>query len=141
CSMAFFKKKEMISSGRGENIFYGVDIKGRMSLIDMIVIIMTDFKLPLYNLNFVSNFFLDERKHDVKANDMFKIYENLISAKKQLKSEFNATNLVNYHNATKEYARVGAYCIQDSELVNKLFVLHESWIWLCTQGGIYNVTP
>lgn len=141
CSIAYYKKKEMISSGRGENIFYGVDIKGRLSMIDMIVIIMTDFKLPHYNLGFVSNYFIHEGKHEVTANEMFKIYAALIGARDEYNKNPSVLNGVKYEMAKSEYGRVGAYCIQDSELVNKLFVLHESWIWLCTQGGIYNVTP
>lgn len=153
CSIAPFKKKEMNSSGRGENVYTGVDIVGRLSMIDMMVIIKTDYKLAHYNLNFVSQTYLDEGKHDISAGEMFKIFENLQNATRAYNKAKNelikcVITLEDFQKlkldlikAENEYARVGLYCVQDSELVNRLFVLHNSWIWLSTQGGIYNVNP
>lgn len=141
CSLAPFKTKDMNSNGRGENKFYGVEIKGRMTMVDMYVIIKVDHKLPQYNLNYVSKLFLQEGKREVTANEMFKIYENIESTRKEFEKKQSKINKENYLKAQFEYARVGDYCIQDSELVNKLFVKLNGWIWMYTQGGIYGVNP
>lgn len=143
CSIAPFKVKEMTSSGRGENKFEGVEIKGRMSLVDMCVIAQTDYKssLKMFNLNFVSLHFLGEGKRDVSANEMFKIFEEWKTAWKNHKEKNTKKNQERLEKAEKEYGRVGDYCIQDSELVNRLMVKLKTWSWLCSQASVYGVNP
>lgn len=136
CSTAPFKRKDMTSSGRGENVFEGIELKGRMSMVDMCVIVKTDYKnnLKLFNLNYVSNVFLKESKRDVSAREMFGIYRNYMEALSTGEED-------KIEKWKSEYGRVGDYCIQDSELVNKLMVKLKTWSWLCTQSAIYGVNP
>lgn len=62
------------SSGYGHNEINLLDMDGRI-MIDMLPIIRRDYKLPLYNLGYVSNFFLGRTKHPVTAKEMFETYE------------------------------------------------------------------
>lgn len=62
------------SKAYGYNDKSWVDFPGRLNL-DMLPIIRRDYKLPKYDLNTVGLSFLDRGKHDVKAEEMFTIYE------------------------------------------------------------------
>ena len=72
----FFSPKAWKSSGYGYNQIDIVYFPGRIS-IDMLPLIRRDFKLPKYDLDTVSKYFLDRGKHDVSAKEMFRIYEEL----------------------------------------------------------------
>jgi DNA polymerase elongation subunit (family B) len=65
------------SSGYGHNDINFLDMEGRIS-IDMYPIFRRDYKLQLYNLDFVSKAFLGKGngKHDVNYKDIFKAYDN-----------------------------------------------------------------
>ncbi len=62
------------SSGYGHNEINIMEMDGRI-MIDLLPIIRRDYKLPLYNLGFVSNYFLGRTKHPVTAKYMFQAYE------------------------------------------------------------------
>lgn len=64
--------------GFNDNIF--IDFPGRIS-IDMYLIIKRGYKLAKYDLDTVSKKFLKRGKHNVKAEEMFKIYEELKTQK------------------------------------------------------------
>ena len=143
CSAAPYIVKEMTSSGRGENIFRGVRIKGRMSMVDMYVIVLADYKttLSMFSLNYVSDYFLRETKRDVKTNEMFAIFKEWAQSYRAVAGEPSLKNQERLQKAQKEYGRVGDYCIQDSELTNKLMVKLNTWNWMCSQAMAYGVDP
>jgi DNA polymerase elongation subunit (family B) len=62
------------SSGYGHNEINIIKTEGRI-MIDLLPIIRRDYKLSLYNLGYVSNFFLGRTKHPVTAKYMFESYE------------------------------------------------------------------
>jgi len=62
------------SSGYGHNEINMLEMDGRI-MVDLLPIIRRDYKLPLYNLGYVSNYFLGRTKHDVTAKQMFEAYE------------------------------------------------------------------
>lgn len=62
------------SSGYGHNEINLLEMDGRI-MVDLLPIIRRDYKLPLYNLGYVSNYFLGRTKHDVTAKQMFETYE------------------------------------------------------------------
>lgn len=64
------------SSGYGYNNNVILQMAGRIS-IDMLLVAKRDYKLPRYNLDTVANNFLGRGKHDISAQEMFKIYEEL----------------------------------------------------------------
>ena len=68
------------SSGYGHNEINLLEMDGRV-MIDLLPIIRRDYKLPLYNLGFTSNFFLGRTKHPVTAKEMFESYEFGLDAK------------------------------------------------------------
>jgi DNA polymerase elongation subunit (family B) len=70
------------SSGYGHNEINLLDMDGRV-MIDLLPIIRRDYKLPLYNLGFVSNYFLGRTKHDVSAKYMFECYELGLDSKEK----------------------------------------------------------
>lgn len=68
------------SSGYGHNEINLLRMDGRI-MVDLLPIVRRDYKLPLYNLGFVSNYFLGRTKHDVSAQYMFESYELGLDAK------------------------------------------------------------
>jgi len=62
------------SSGYGHNEINLLDMDGRI-MVDLLPIIRRDYKLPLYNLGYVSTYFLGRTKHPVTAKEMFESYE------------------------------------------------------------------
>lgn len=108
------------SSAYGNNDMCVLEMAGRIS-IDMLPIIRRNFKLEKYNLDYVSVYFLNMRKHPIKAKDMFEIYE-----------------MKDPRIRAREMARVGDYCVQDSRL--PLFLMDKLYTWIdlnemsCTVG-------
>lgn len=51
-----------------------IEMEGRI-MVDLYPIIQKDYKLKLYNLGFVSTYFLGRTKHPVTAREMFEAYE------------------------------------------------------------------
>jgi DNA polymerase elongation subunit (family B) len=62
------------SSAYGHNDINLLTMDGRI-MIDLLPIIRRDYKLKLYNLNFVGNYFVGRSKLDVNAREMFETYE------------------------------------------------------------------
>lgn len=71
--------KSWKSSAYGYNKINILEMDGRIS-IDMLPIVRRDYKLDKYDLDTVGKFFLKKGKHDMKAADMFRIYELYESA-------------------------------------------------------------
>ena len=69
------------SSGYGHNEINMLEADGRI-FIDLLPVIKRDFKLNLYNLGFVSNYFLGRTKHPITAKEMFETYELNLAADK-----------------------------------------------------------
>jgi len=62
------------SSGYGHNEINILEMDGRI-MIDLLPLIRRDYKLSLYNLGFVSTYFLGRTKHPITAREMFETYE------------------------------------------------------------------
>nr|QBK92039.1 MAG: DNA polymerase elongation subunit family B [Pithovirus LCPAC304] len=75
---------EWSSGAYGLNVIYDLKMDGRIN-IDLLPIIRRDYKLLKYTLDFVSNYFLGTRKHDITAPDMFWIYEQLNESERDFK--------------------------------------------------------
>lgn len=69
------------SSAYGHNEINLLEMDGRIS-VDLYPIIKRDYKLPLYNLGYVSNYFLGRTKHPVTAVEMFETFELYLDSKK-----------------------------------------------------------
>lgn len=74
-------KREWSSSAYGTVTICNLEMDGRIN-IDLLPIVKRDYKLDKYTLDFVCKNFLKRGKHDVKASQMFKIYEFMSEAKK-----------------------------------------------------------
>lgn len=94
---------------------------GRIS-VDMLPIIRRDHKLSKYDLGTVSTHFLSRTKHDIKAQEMFKIYEDFMKT-----------------GETHELTKVVRYCIEDSELTLDLFEKMNTWIGLIELSNIVGI--
>lgn len=79
--MPIMTSKSWKSSAYGHNRINILQMEGRIS-IDMLPIVRRDFKLDKYDLNSVCLHFLKKGKHDIKAAEMFRIYERLTAAQK-----------------------------------------------------------
>lgn len=145
------------SSAYRSQEFHTLDMEGRIS-IDLLPLIRRDFKLPLYNLNFVSNHFLGKGKHDVSAKQMFETFElqdylnyNLENDKTKIPESFKKLHKgkdveKEWIEKGKEYVldemrKVVDYCVVDSDLVVDLFEKINVWISLISLASIMGITP
>jgi len=91
--------------GHTDNSF--LDFPGRIS-IDMLPIIRRGHKLPKYDLDTVGNAFLKRGKHDIKAAQMFKYYED------SMKSNLN------YEKCIKEWIELKGSIAENEESILSL---------------------
>jgi DNA polymerase elongation subunit (family B) len=136
--------KSWKSGAYGHNSINNLVMEGRIS-IDMLPIVRRDYKLDKYNLDFVCNYFIKKGKHDVKAKEMFEIYELLESSQIKYDAELKKGEVTEktkeeYEHAKNEMSRVGAYCLEDSALVIDLFEKLNVWIGLVELSSIVGVT-
>ena len=73
-------QKKWSSKAYGEQQNHFLDFPGRIS-IDLFPIIKRSHRLPKYDLSSVGQKFVKRGKHDIKAPEMFKIYEDLTKYK------------------------------------------------------------
>lgn len=154
CSRLIYDKTTMSSkswkSGAyGYNTIEMLNMEGRIS-IDMLPIIRRDYKLDKFTLDFVCKHFLGVGKHDIKADEMFTIFEDMSLARKNKKLHpemFDPTNdgfdkqlSDEYNKAVSDTTRVMAYCIQDSELVIDLIEKVNTWVTLTVMSNIVGVS-
>ena len=110
-----------------------LEAEGRLN-IDMYPIIKRDTKLDRYTLDFVSNHFLGQGKNDVTPKQMFEIHARAMKAEESGDQE-------KINEASKETAKVGAYCVQDSYLCIALLKKLNTWIGLTETSNIVSITP
>ena len=148
------------SSAYKNQDFNILEMEGRIS-IDLLPLIKRDFKLPLYNLGFVSNHFLKKTKHPVTAKQIFETYELQSCLKEDYKADEakipesfkvlcktkGIDNLrdewIREHKqyALDEMKKVVEYCVVDSDLVVDLFEKLNVWIGLISMSNIMGITP
>lgn len=134
-----------------------LQMEGRIS-IDLLPIVKRDYKLDKYDLNTVCKKFIGKTKHDIKASEMFLIYEDmrrtlaawiLIAKEAQdnptlLKDPEYLTRReaaqIAFDEAKAETTRVLEYCIRDSELVIELMEKMNIWVGLVEMSNIVGTT-
>lgn len=122
------------SSGAGKNNITLLKHKGRIDC-DLLPNIRRLYKLRQYTLQFVSMTYLGEGKHDVKAKDMFRIYEDAQGENKGV--------LAKDHDGTERILTmtdVAAYCVQDSILPIRLFDNRKLWYHLSSLSSAAGVS-
>ena len=129
-----FSSFEWKSGAYGKQMISNLDMQGRIS-IDLLPIIRRDYKLPKYDLGSVCTEFIGKTKHDVRAIEMFQIYERLTLSYKN-----RELDPLRYEKAKAEMTIVMAYCIQDSELVIELMEKINIWEGLAEMSSIMGVT-
>lgn len=140
---AYLTTKTWKSSAYGWNKINILHMEGRIS-IDMLPLIKRDYKLDKYDLDFVARYFLDGHgKHDVKAAEMFRIFEQNRQATAAWiqagQPEFGPEK-DQYERGKEEMTRVMRYCLQDAELVVDLFDKLNIWIALVEMSNIVGVS-
>lgn len=126
------------SSGAGKNSITLINHEGRIP-IDMLPNIRRLYKLRQYTLQFVSMKYLGEGKNDVKAKDMFRIYEDC-------HGENKGVLVKDKDEKGKDRERiltmtdVAAYCVQDSVLPIKLFDNRKLWYHLSSLSSAAGVS-
>lgn len=122
-------EREWKSAAYGIMSITRLNCEGRLC-VDLHTIIRRDYKLDMYNLDFVSKHFLKVGKHDVKAKTIFKYYQEFKEAKRNNQlTEEHINNMI----------RVGEYCIQDSCLCADLMMKLNTWIMLVEMSSIVQV--
>jgi DNA polymerase elongation subunit (family B) len=119
-----------------------LNMEGRISL-DLLPIMSKDHKLDKYTLDFISKKFIGKTKHDVKPQEMFAIYEEVVKATKEYKAYVNnpeaycrETIRNNLMQARSKMGKVMEYCIQDSELVIELLEKLSIWESVTEMAGV-----
>lgn len=93
-------RKEIFSSGAyGDSEFYRFYIPGRLNYDLLIHYKRGMKKYPSYKLDFIANEILKEGKNEVSVKEIFKAYKE---------------------GKPDQIAKIGKYCIQDTELLQKL---------------------
>lgn len=93
------KKEFFSSSAYGDSEFWRMYIPGRLNYDLLIHFKRGMKKYPSYKLDYISNEILQEGKHDVGAKEIFGYYED---------------------GSPSKIKEIGEYCIQDTELLQKL---------------------
>ena len=128
---------------------------GRIS-VDMMPYIKRDHKLPMYNLNSVSKYFLGENKVDLKPHEMFEIHKKFIDLEEELNKIVGENSYDNFEQVyqtmdgeqkerfkdlLESNDKIIEYNVQDSVLVIRLFEKLNAWISLIELSSIVRVTP
>lgn len=122
------------SSGGGKNSITLLQHDGRFD-VDMLPNLRRLYKLRQYTLQFVSMEYLNEGKHDIKAQDMFKIYEDSRGENKGV-----LVKDIDGEMKIKTMTDVAAYCVQDSILPIKLFDNRKIWYHLSSLSAAAGVS-
>lgn len=118
--IAMVDKSWFSKNGRHNKRLY-VPIPGCINF-DLMVYARKELKLIRYTLNEVAKSLLNEEKHDVSAQDMFKAFD-------ALRKERNEETL-------EEMTRIVRYCVQDSDLVLNIIDKIQLWINLVETSNI-----
>ena len=105
------------SSAYGNQEFKFLDCEGRL-FVDLFPLIQRDYKFDVYNLKYVSTYFLGSTKEDLSPKGIFKCYRDF---------------------TPKSLGVVAKYCIKDSLLVVQLFEKIQTWIGLCEMAKTCNI--
>ena len=92
-----FREKKLSSSALGDNVFWLIEMPGRV-LVDLMKVVMRDHKLESYKLDSVAFHFTGEKKRDVSPQDIFRLQDG----------------------SADDRAVIADYCVQDCELCNRL---------------------
>ena len=118
------KEINWASSAYGKQELCFIEMEGRIT-IDLLTLVRREFKLDNYKLETVSNHFLQSHKDPLTHLDIFRAYETGVQ------------------DITKDglqlLAECGKYCVQDSDLVRRLFEKLQVWIVLNEMGKVCNV--
>lgn len=141
---ACMTSKTWQSGAYGHQSINILQMEGRIS-VDLLPIIKRDYKLDKYTLDTVCSKFIGKTKHDVKAKEMFTIYEEMKNAKQNLEKVFEEKEdstlaLKEFEHARSEMTKVMAYCVQDSELVLELMENINVWVGLVELSNIVGTT-
>ena len=154
---AYMTSKNWKSGAYGHQSINILQMEGRIS-IDLLPIVKRDYKLDKYDLNSVCKKFINKTKHDVKATEMFIIYEdmrNMLTKLVEINEESqNNPSLLDdpdyikrkdkaqedFDKAKDETTKVMEYCIQDSELVIDLMEKMNIWVGLVEMSNIVGTT-
>jgi DNA polymerase delta subunit 1 len=95
---ASYYEKKLSSSGLGDNELKIIKIPGRLAM-DIFKVIQPEYKLDQYTLNFVSNYFLKDKKEDLSPQELFSNFKK---------------------GTPSDICEIATYCVQDCVLCNKL---------------------
>ena len=115
CCHAVEKEIRWASAAYSVQNFYFLDAEGCL-FIDLLPVIRRDYKFDNYRLKTISEHFIGDTKDPITPKEIFASYARLQSKDK------NRFHLL---------SQVGKYCVQDSNLVLRIFDKIQTWIGLC----------
>jgi DNA polymerase elongation subunit (family B) len=127
------------SKAYGNNSMSTLNISGRIS-IDLLPVIKRDNKFESYTLNYVCEHFLNKKKYDVTAPQMFTYYEQIKDAVANYKNKPSQETYDALEFAKIKTTEVMEYCIRDSELCIDLMENQDVWVGMIELSNIVGVT-
>lgn len=127
------------SKAYGNNSMSTLNMSGRIS-IDLLPVIKRDNKFESYTLNYVCEYFLNKKKYDVTAPEMFTYYEQIKEAVENYKNFPTPRTFEALEAAKVKTTEVMEYCIRDSELCIDLMENQDVWVGLIELSNIVGVT-
>lgn len=137
------------SSGVGKyNISY-LTLPGIISL-DLLPLIKRNYKLRRYKLEIVGQKFVGEGKDNIKSEEIFEAFDDLtnyrklidVSKQPNLQIEESVIKEIydGYNRAMDDMTKISMYCLQDSELVLKIFEKIGQWDNLVQMSNVSGVS-
>ena len=146
----YMKDISWSSSAYGKQELSYIVAPGRIS-IDMLPYIKRDHKLPMYKLDTVSEYFLGEKKVDLKPQEMFAIHKQFVELEDELEDLMGEEDfeekcvecekgkeMISLLDSNEKIIK---YNVQDTVLVIKLVEKLNVWISLIEMSTIVRVTP
>jgi DNA polymerase elongation subunit (family B) len=115
---SYLKDEVFQSSAHGHNTYKRLYIPGRLNYDLHIHTKRGMKKYPYYNLNYIAGEILGESKNDVTPKQIFQFYEN---------------------GKPDEIRTIAEYCIQDSELLQRLVDKTKIFVNICQMSNVTNV--
>ena len=126
------RKIKWSSSAYKNQEFKFLDLEGILH-IDLLPVVRRDYKFSSYSLSAVGAFFVGDKKDDLTPEGIFRCYREGMRA-----AEASA-DTKEVEKGRAALARCARYCIQDCELVRKLFQKLQTWIGLTEMARVCNV--
>jgi len=125
---------------KGKKIYpvYYLSMSGRVPL-ELMILMLQNYKLPTYRLNVVANHILGRGKDDVSAQQMFLAYERMQRAIENYRA--GRLTREEYEGELHDITAVVEYCVIDSDLPVDIIEATSTWLNAVETCNIVGIRP